>query len=379
MGPVETDKSLDDAMIEATSLKMPCALRRLFAMIIVYCDISRDYYRELTEEEKIGFHEDDLTIIDMLNEEQSDGFDQIFDHVVCGRGHVFFVDGLEALVRSMDLIAIATTTSSIATSIMPGGRTAHSRFKIPIELGDNCVCNFTKQSGTTALLHATSLIIWDEVAMTLRQAVKTLDRSLIGNGTEETYINDYVLLPEDIVIEYSSDKSLDKFIECVFPNLKENYTSPSYMREHAILSTRNEHVDGLNARMIDMFPGKEKVYFSHDSVDDDTNNNYPLYFLNSITPNGLPLHELKVKKNCPVILNLDPHNGLCNGTRLVVRSFEDNTIDAEIVNGQHDGNRVFISRIPLYLSEDITLPFKFKRKQFPVRLSFAMTINKSQG
>uniref|UniRef100_K3YMN4 ATP-dependent DNA helicase n=1 Tax=Setaria italica TaxID=4555 RepID=K3YMN4_SETIT len=287
----------------------------------------------------------------MLNEEQSDGFDQIFDHVVCGRGHVFFVDGLEALVRSMDLIAIATTTSSIATSIMPGGRTAHSRFKIPIELGDNCVCNFTKQN------------------FLLR----------IGNGTEETYINDYVLLPEDIVIEYSSDKSLDKFIECVFPNLKENYTSPSYMREHAILSTRNEHVDGLNARMIDMFPGKEKVYFSHDSVDDDTNNNYPLYFLNSITPNGLPLHELKVKKNCPVILNLDPHNGLCNGTRLVVRSFEDNTIDAEIVNGQHDGNRVFISRIPLYLSEDITLPFKFKRKQFPVRLSFAMTINKSQG
>ena len=30
-------------------------------------------------------------------------------------------------------------------------------------------------------------------------------------------------------------------------------------------------------------------------------------------------------------------------------------------------------------SDDISLPFKFKRKQFPVRLSFAMTINKSQG
>jgi len=42
------------------------------------------------------------------------------------------------------LIAIATATSGIAASIMPGGQTAHSRFKIPIKLEDNYVCNFTK-------------------------------------------------------------------------------------------------------------------------------------------------------------------------------------------------------------------------------------------
>ena len=133
--------------------------------------------------------------------------------------------------------------------------------------------------------------------------------------------------------------------------------------------------------MISVFPGEEKIFYSFDSVDDDSNNSYPLDFLNSITPNGLPPHELKVKKNCPIILlrNLDPHNGLCNGTRLVVRAFEDNAIDAEIVNGQHHGKRVFIPRIPLSPSEDINLPFKFKRKQFPIRLSFAMTINKAQG
>jgi len=48
--------------------------------------------------------------------------------------------------------------------------------------------------------------------------------------------------------------------------------------------------------MIDIFSGKEKVFYSHDSVDDDSNNNYPLDFLNSITPNGLPPHELRIKK-----------------------------------------------------------------------------------
>ena len=68
-------------------------------------------------------------------------------------------------------IAMATPTSGIAASIMPGGRTAHSRFKNPIKLQDNSVCNFTKQSGTATLLREASLIIWDEVAMTRRQAV----------------------------------------------------------------------------------------------------------------------------------------------------------------------------------------------------------------
>jgi hypothetical protein len=42
-------------------------------------------------------------------------------------------------------------------------------------------------------------------------------------------------------------------------------------------------------------------------------------------------------------------------------------IDAEIVNGTHAGDRVFIPRIVMSLSKDLSLPFKFKRKQFPVR------------
>ena len=63
----------------------------------------------------------------------------------------------------------------------------------------------------------------------------------------------------------------------------------------------------------------------------------------------------------------------------IIRGFKNNSIDAEIVNGQHARKRVFIPRIPMSPSEDLTLPFKFKRKQFPIRLSFAMTINKTQG
>eukprot|EP00267_Zea_mays_P049256 XP_020401917.1 ATP-dependent DNA helicase PIF6-like [Zea mays] len=80
-----------------------------------------------------------------------------------------------------------------------------------------------------------------------------------------------------------------------------------------------------------------------------------------------------------LLRNIDPANGLCNGTRLVVRGFQKNSIDAEIVLGQHAGMRIFLPRIPLCPSDDEMFPFQFKRKQFPIRLSFAMTVNKAQG
>ncbi|KAM6582635.1 hypothetical protein CsatB_009637 [Cannabis sativa] len=104
-------------------------------------------------------------------------------------------------------------------------------------------------------------------------------------------------------------------------------------------------------------------------------------FLNTLTPNGLPPHELQLKRNCPIMLlrNINPSDGLCNGTCLICRAFEPNVIDAEIAVGHHRGKRVFISRIPFLPNVDENSGFPFKRTQFPIRLSFAMTINKLRG
>jgi hypothetical protein len=134
-------------------------------------------------------------------------------------------------------------------------------------------------------------------------------------------------------------------------------------------------------KMISRFQGDEMVYHSFDSTVDDPHNYYPSEFLNTLTPNGLPPHVLKLKIGCPVILlrNIDLAGGLCNGTRLVVRGFQRNTLDAEIMVGDHAGKRIFLPRIPLSPSDDEMFLFQFKRKQFPIRLSFAMMINKAQG
>ena len=67
-----------------------------------------------------------------------------------------------------------------------------------------------------------------------------------------------------------------------------------------------------------------------------------------------------------------------NDTRCVITKLSANTIEARISHGRYAGQDIIIPRIPLIPSNS-ALPFEFRRLQFPVVLSFVMTINKSQG
>ena len=58
---------------------------------------------------------------------------------------------------------------------MPGGRTAHSRFKLPLNFEDRSTCNISKQSGLEELLRRAKLIIWDEASMANRRAIEALN------------------------------------------------------------------------------------------------------------------------------------------------------------------------------------------------------------
>ena len=79
-----------------------------------------------------------------------------------------------------------------------------------------------------------------------------------------------------------------------------------------------------------------------------------------------------------VTRNIDQANELCNGMRMTVTHLGKNTMTATVITGNRAGTRVFILRMNLVPS-DLGLPSKFRRRQFPLMLCFAMTINKSQG
>ncbi|AQK81351.1 hypothetical protein ZEAMMB73_Zm00001d036554 [Zea mays] len=204
-GLLEADNTIDECLNEAALYQMPSALRRLFATILSMgkdiktfplpaiidrYDDSQGIDREIYEELSIEATTEDVALQETLNEEQKSAYEKILSVVDTSNGGVFFVDGpggtgktylykaLLVVLRSQDKIAVATATSGVAASIMPGGRTAHSCFKIPLTIDDGAICTFTKQSGTSKLLQKASLIIWDEASMAKRQSIKALDNSM---------------------------------------------------------------------------------------------------------------------------------------------------------------------------------------------------------
>ncbi|XP_057250108.1 uncharacterized protein LOC130591189 [Beta vulgaris subsp. vulgaris] len=122
-----------------------------------------------------------------LNCKQKEAFDSIMDHIRRGKCAAFFVDGpggtgktylyqaLYAEVRLMNRIVLPVATSGIAAANIVTGRTAHSRFKIPLDHTVSKACNVSKQSGLAALLKEACLIIWDESSMARKENIESLD------------------------------------------------------------------------------------------------------------------------------------------------------------------------------------------------------------
>ena len=94
----------------------------------------------------------------------------------------------------------------------------------------------------------------------------------------------------------------------------------------------------------------------------------------------MPHHTLELKEGTLIMIlrSLDPPQ-ITNGTQCVIKRLKPNIIKAEISTGPYKNELVMIPRIPIISNESNTLPFQFKRLQFPVAVYFAMTINKSQG
>ena len=138
--------------------------------------------------------------------------------------------------------------------------------------------------------------------------------------------------------------------------------------------------------------GQAKTYYSVDTVkdgSDDDGTHFPEEFLHSLTPSGMPLHATRVKEGSVIVLlrNITLNGNLCNGTRLIVKKILQHSLVCALLDDVKTAAQavqlkperdVIIPRIRLHPSDN-DLPFVMERLQLPIRLAYAMTINKAQG
>ena len=218
-----------------------------------------------------------------------------------------------------------------------------------------------------------------EVERTFAQWQLDIGHGLFTNETNEITLPDHFRCPTN---------ELQSLIDTIYPGIHANAPLPEdhYFADRTILCSRNDDVHDLNKTILNSFSGEAKVFHSADSLPNNEGNGnqgalmYPVEYLNTICCSGLPLSKLTLKQGCPVMVlrNIDPSQGVCNGSRGVVTRMQSRVIEIRLLTGEHCGRTVFIPRMGL-IPQDTQIPFEFCRRQFPLHLCFAMTINKAQG
>ena len=155
-------------------------------------------------------------------------------------------------------------------------------------------------------------------------------------------------------------------VDNIFPE-DEISQDPLSIIKRAILCPTNKEAISINSTVLDRIPSDKRVYSSVDSIEDcldaEQAENYTVEFLNSLTPAGMPTHNLFLKEGAIAMLlrNINTSKGLSNGIHIIIKRMHNLFLDAEILTGQSEGKRVFILLIPSYLFVYGEYNFRFVR------------------
>ncbi|XP_016168371.1 uncharacterized protein LOC107610905 [Arachis ipaensis] len=299
---------------------------------ILHSYVDSSLLTERVIREELNFNRDNL------KKNASDmGFFFVYGHG--GTGKTFLWNLMSAEIRSRGDIVLNVASSGIASLLLPNGRTAHSRFKIPLNITEDFVCNIKSGSPQAMLLLKAKFIIWDEAPMVLKltKNMRLSAGTTTSDQDEIEQFGEWLLKVGDGLI----GDNMDGESEICLPG------------DIVIPSSDQTIVEEVNNHLMAIIPGGKKLYLSSDSICIDEGNmesQLDLYgpeLLNSINCSGLPPHKLILKVGVPVMLlrNIDQSSGLCNGTRLQVTKLENHVIECEVLTGNNVGHIALIPRM----------------------------------
>ncbi|XP_050255276.1 uncharacterized protein LOC126701205 [Quercus robur] len=348
-GLLDDDKEWDDAIKEASNWASRRQLRELFATLLLFCEVIDPHalwmanwelfsddilYRQkhllmydnlhLIEEQIQNYALFEIEQILVKNGRSLKEFDGIkYPNVLTIRennnrllledGGLYFVYGhggtgktylwktLIACLHSQGKIVLAIASSGIAALLLPGGRTAHSKFQIPIIVTEESTCGIKQGTHAAELMTKVSLIIWDEAPMAhcgdFRQILPVIakchredivDASVnrsylwsfckvfvltqnmrlqhpnadsnnfaewilkLGNGElGEVDSQSNIVIPSGLLIDVGDDP-IQSIVTATYPNLHSNYADGKYLEERSILAPTNDVVNEINDNIIDL-------------------------------------------------------------------------------------------------------------------------------
>ncbi|XP_071704720.1 uncharacterized protein [Rutidosis leptorrhynchoides] len=213
-------------------------------------------------------------------------------------------------------IVLAVASSVIASLLLPSGQTAHSRFKLPLQLNDEAMCNVRKKTNLGTLLHQADLIVWDEAQINDKLCFEALDimlRDLSDN--ENVPFGD----PQQYCIN-DEDNGLSQLISYIYDEDTLQRPTATKLQQRVIVCPKNNEADSINSTILSMVATQLTTYRSEDAVTSHVNDGgesellYPTEYLNTLNIPNYSTHELQLKIGVPVILlrNISVKGGLCN-------------------------------------------------------------------
>lgn len=156
--------------------------------------------------------EEHKRMMSTMTAEQRTVYDRIMARVDEGGHGLFFLYGyggtsktfiwraMCAALRSKGEIVLAVASSGIAALLIPGGRTAHSRFCIPFQIDECSTCTIEPDSPLATLIAKAKLIIWDEAPMMHKYCFEVVDRTFRDVLKKIDHRNKYIPFGGKVVV-----------------------------------------------------------------------------------------------------------------------------------------------------------------------------------